>query len=477
MTLAEGPKLVANWADVPSLVRQDDGTLVAHWAEKVDSPIAHAYDVVLARSKDNGATWQRLGSPHRDGTASEHGFVSLVPDGNATLAMWLDGRATGTGGATMLRAARIGATLGEEQIIDDRVCDCCSTAAIATASGPLIVYRDRDDKELRDPWIARRDGERWTAAAVHTDGWEIAGCPVNGPAIAASGATVVVGWYTYAAQRGVVNVAFSADGGATFDRPIEVDAPRGARAPIGRVDVVLDRDQAIVSWTASEREHGQLLVRRVARDRRRGPELAITTIAAARGGGFPKLEAVGDDLVFAWTDTTANALRAERIARTAVPPVGVEPERAIAPKGSAFGVGSRAPEYSASRLDNTRASLSALRGTPVLVNGWATWCEPCRHELPALAKLQRRLGPDLRVIAVSVDRERPRDRIGELVKRLGPELETWHDPDDTASAVFGVTTLPATLLFDRHGVLAWRRDGAIMDGDTDLEAAITRVTR
>ena len=328
VTIAEGATIVASWADVPSVARQDDGTLVAHWAEKFASPAGGAYDVVLARSIDGGATWRRLGAPHRDGTEAEHGFVSLVPDGDAVLALWLDGRAMakGAAGATALRAARVGAAIGEEQLVDDRVCDCCSTSAASTAEGPAVIYRDRGADELRDPAVSRRTGGAWSAPrAVHADGWKIAGCPVNGPMLAASGREVVAAWYTSAEQRPRVRVAFSADAGATFDRPIEIDAPRGARVPIGRIDVVIDRPgEALVSWVVSEREAGRLLVRRVARDRRRGPELELAAISAAREGGFPKLERLGADVVVAWTDTRAHTIRAARLARGAVPAFPIE---------------------------------------------------------------------------------------------------------------------------------------------------------
>jgi thiol-disulfide isomerase/thioredoxin len=486
VTIAEGAGIVANWADVPSAARQDGRTLVAHWAEKSPSPDAHAYDVVLARSTDGGATWRRLGKPHRDGTTTEHGFVSLVPDGDAVLALWLDGRAMAGGaeGATALRAARVGAAIGEEQVVDDRVCDCCSTSAVQTADGPAVIYRDRSADELRDPFVARRTAGAWSAPrAVHADRWKITGCPVNGPMLAASGREVVAAWYTYADQRPGLRVAFSADAGATFDPPIELDAPRGARVPIGRVDVVLDRPgEALVSWIASEREQGKLLVRRVARDRRRGPEVEVAAIAAAREGGFPKLELLGDELVIAWTDTAARTIRAARLARRDVPAVEAAAAAATAataaapsapPPAPGLPIGGPAPDYRAVTLDGKPAALAELRGAPVLINVWATWCEPCRHELPALDAVRARFAPrGLRVIAASVDRERPRDQVAKLARRLGRGLEVWHDPDDRASAAFGVTTLPATLLFDAGGVLVWRRDGAIAAGDRALEAAI-----
>jgi hypothetical protein len=174
-TIAEGAAIVANWADVPSVAAAADGALVAHWAE---ASTDEAYDVVLARSEDGGASWRRLGVPHRDGTRTEHGFVSLVGEGAAVRAVWLDGRA----GTTALRSALVGVSIGEEEVIDARVCDCCGTAAIATEGGTLVAYRDRSGDELRDIATARRASEGWSEpSAVHGDGWKIAGCPVNGP--------------------------------------------------------------------------------------------------------------------------------------------------------------------------------------------------------------------------------------------------------------------------------------------------------
>jgi thiol-disulfide isomerase/thioredoxin len=482
MTIAEGAAIVANWADVPSVARQDDGTLVAHWAEKSAAPEGHAYDVVLARSTDGGGTWRRLGMPHRDGTSTEHGFVSLVPDGDAVLALWLDGRAmaSGAAGATALRAARVGTAIGAEQLVDERVCDCCSTSAVTTAEGPAVIYRDRGGDELRDPFLSRRPGGTWSAPrAVNADGWKIAGCPVNGPMMAASGREVVAAWYTYADQRPGVRVAFSGDAGATFDRPLEIDAPRGARVPIGRVDVVIDRPgEALVSWVAAEREDGRLLVRRVARDRRRGPELELAAVAAAREGGFPRMELLGGDVVLVWTDTRASTIRAARLARAEVPAVGADADSGPSTAAPAVPIGDRAPVYRAVSLDGKPVALAELRGAPVLLNVWATWCEPCRHELPALNALRDRFASrGLRVIAASVDRERSREQIAGLARRLGRDLEVWHDPDDRASVAFGVTTLPTTLLFDADGVLAWRRDGAVAAGDHALERAIEGVLR
>jgi thiol-disulfide isomerase/thioredoxin len=479
-TIAEGASIIANWADVPSAVAQVDGTLVAHWAEKARSPDAHAYDVVLARSVDGGTTWSRLGTPHRDGAAAEHGFVSLLADGDGVLAVWLDGRAMVNGGRgpMMLRAARVNQNIGPEQVIDDRVCDCCSTSAAMTTVGPAVVYRDRDGGELRDPWLVRRTASGWSApTAVHRDRWTIAGCPVNGPAVVARGREVVVAWYTYESQRATVRVAFSSDDGATFASPIEVDGPAGARTPIGRVDLVIERPgEVIVSWTASARDQGQLLVRRVTRDGRRGAEVVITAIAAGREAGFPKMESLGEDLVLLWTDTATRNVRAVRLPRHDVPAITRDAPVAAPQQQARFAIGTRAPDYEASLLDGSAITLAALRGHPVLLNVWATWCEPCRRELPVLSVVQaRHRDRRLRVVALSVDREASPDRVATFARRLAPGLEVWHDPRDRVSSLLGVSTMPTTMLFDADGILRWRREGSIVDGDPELERALASI--
>jgi thiol-disulfide isomerase/thioredoxin len=481
-TITQGPNVIANWADVPSIARQEDGTLVAHWAEKSALPgahgdDAHGYDVVIARSVDGGATWRRLGAPHRDGTDTEHGFVSLVADGDAVIAFWLDGRAMANGQTdeTALRSARIRDTIGEEQLIDDRVCDCCSTSATATPAGPVVTYRDRSLDELRDPWVARRPGEAWSAPRpVHADGWRIAGCPVNGPKIVAMERELALAWYTRAGERPGVRIAFSSDAGLSFDRPIEIDAASGDLAPLGHVDVVIDHPgEAIVSWVAAKKDTAHLRVRRVARDRRRGAALELATIPAARDSGLPRMVRVEHDLVFAWTDPRAATVRTSLLPLAQVPPVTTTARQAPEPARVSFPIGSRAPAYEATTLDGAGVSLAKLPKAPILVNVWATWCESCRHELPVLAALQQRYAAQgLQVATISVDRELPPNRIAEIVSGLGGELEIWHDPEDRASSVFGVTTLPTTLLFDTAGTLIWRHEGAIVAGDTAVDRAI-----
>lgn len=310
-TIAEGSDWFVNWADFPSMTVLPDRTLAAHWLVKSGEG-TYAYDVRVSQSFDGGASWTAPLIPHRDGTRTEHGFVSLFPAGDGLLGVaWLDGRETGGGGghhghggggAMTLRYAAIGrdGALRSEALLDPRVCDCCQTAAAVTSDGPVVVFRDRSPGEVRDIAIVRRRAGAWSEPrTVAEDGWKIHGCPVNGPAVAADGRRVAVAWFTLADERPHVKVAFSGDGGASFGPAVVVDDG----LPLGRVDtLVLDDGSALVSWVEQDGEANRLRIRRVRADGRPAPAVTIAPAAGVRGNAFPQMARAGDTVVIAWTD-------------------------------------------------------------------------------------------------------------------------------------------------------------------------------
>ncbi len=307
--IAEGANWFVNWADFPSMVALPDGSLAAHWLVKSGTG-TFDYDVTISRSFDGGKSWERPFVPHRDGVKAEHGFVSLfaAKDGNLA-AVWLDGREMKPGGDDhghghgnmTLRYVKIrrDGTLTDEAALDNRACECCQTSAAMTANGPVVVYRDRSEDEIRDISIARLLDGKWTLPqSVFKDKWQINGCPVNGPSVAAAGQRVAVAWYTGVDNQPRVKLAFSSDAGETFNEPIRVDDGN----PAGRVEAILLADgSALVCWLEKVPGGGEVRVRRVSPDGKTDPAISISKTETARSNGFPQMARTGKTLVFAWT--------------------------------------------------------------------------------------------------------------------------------------------------------------------------------
>src|SRR4029453_4445955 len=169
-TAASGDNWFVNWADVPSVLRLDDGSLAAHWLQKSGND-TYAYDVRLAYSKDEGRTWSASFTPHHDGSKQEHGFASLFQMPGAGLGLvWLDGRGMGAaeghdahGGSAGGMSGRFGAfeenwKRSGEQAVDVRVCECCPTTAAMTSEGPIVAFRNRTEDEIRDIYVSRLEG-------------------------------------------------------------------------------------------------------------------------------------------------------------------------------------------------------------------------------------------------------------------------------------------------------------------------------
>lgn len=330
--VASGDDWFVNWADVPSVMRLSNGTLVAHWLQKSGTG-TYAYDVRLSRSTDDGKTWSASVLPHSDGTKTEHGFASLFEmPGGAMGAVWLDGRAmhpdshnnAGAGGSMTLQFGSFDRAWKQtaETPVDTRVCECCPTTAAVTADGPIVAYRDRTVDEIRDIVVSRLEGGKWTAPVpVANDRWNITGCPVNGPMIAARNRTVAVAWFTGAGQQNRSFVAFSQDAGRTFGAPIRLDDG----GSLGRVDVeLLDDGSAIASWIEFASGSAEFRVRRVSPSGNRSAALAITPMTSDRSAGYPRLARNGNELVFAWvasTPATPPAKGNTLQVRTAVTPI------------------------------------------------------------------------------------------------------------------------------------------------------------
>ena len=327
-TVAIGDSLLVNWADTPHMRGTPDGALWMQWLQ-ADATMPMAYDTVLARSRDGGMTWTQMTRVNNDGKAAEHGFAALWPEGQDRIGIaWLDGRAKEPShdaghpyatGSMQLRTLEFNQDLerGADVELDGKTCDCCQTDAAITTKGPLVVYRDRTDDEIRDIAVVRRNAGKWgVPVSVHADGWKIAGCPVNGPAIAAIGNDAVVGWYTEAGDTPTLKLARTTDAGDAFAAPVTVDS---GKQVLGRVDVAMDSKQAWVSWLRETNGVQTLMLARYTPDLSRELQRMEVAKLAGRGHatGSPKLVVDGNAASLVWTDVIKGVahLQGARITR------------------------------------------------------------------------------------------------------------------------------------------------------------------
>ncbi|MDH3481734.1 MAG: hypothetical protein OEM50_08460 [Gammaproteobacteria bacterium] len=301
------PKMFVNWADLPSVTPLAKTRWLAHWLSK-SAEATYAYDILLAHSSDKGQSWSAPVRPHSDGTPTEHGFVSIYPRGDSAALLWLDGRkmineaADDPKSTSMtLRSAVVSPSgdVSHKQLVDEIVCDCCQTDVAVSSAGPIAVYRDRTVDEIRDVYVSRFSNGAWEPGTpIANDAWEIAGCPVNGPAIEAQGDLVTIAWFSAANGSPVVRAALSTNGGRTFKEPVEIAARRAS----GHVGIaIIDQSSAAVSWVESDnRGTNAINIRSVTTAGTVGPVQTVGRTELIRL--YPQMIRRDDMLILAWTD-------------------------------------------------------------------------------------------------------------------------------------------------------------------------------
>jgi cytochrome c biogenesis protein CcmG, thiol:disulfide interchange protein DsbE len=142
-------------------------------------------------------------------------------------------------------------------------------------------------------------------------------------------------------------------------------------------------------------------------------------------------------------------------------------------------VGTRAPNVVAHDMDGNQVELADLRGEVVLLNVWATWCPPCREEMPSMQRLHERLGPKgLHIIAVSIDAEpgrrepgvRPGGNVRAFVEGMELDFGIWLDPAGDIQRVYRTRGVPESFVIDRDGTIVRKVPGAIeWDSEPNVE--------
>jgi hypothetical protein len=313
ITVASGGNWSLSAADPPTVLRRPDGMLIANWLVSTN-PKYEGSDLYLSYSADAGRTWAKPFTPHHDGTDQQHAFPSFfeLPEKGLGV-MWLDGRdsqpteADPGGGAMALRYATYDGrwTRIAEGVVDARVCECCSTAAAVTSEGVLIAFRDRSDQEIRDIAVSRFQNGKWSdSARVHEDNWELDACPVNGPSVSAAGRDAVVAWYTVKEAKGQAFAAFSHDAGRTWGNPIRLDEG----SSLGQVGAhLLDDGSAIATWVEFVNSRREYRMRRIEPSGEKSVAATIAGAGAGRLSGVPRAARLGDELVFAWTESAQDS--------------------------------------------------------------------------------------------------------------------------------------------------------------------------
>lgn len=307
-TVATGNNWFINWADFPSLLHTGKENFTAHWLVKSNED-RYAYDVYLSHSMNNGDDWSVPKLVNQDGTPTEHGFVSLYEDQDSVGLIYLDGRKmvndfsedpNDTG--MSLRGAVINTqqNIINSSLIDGLVCECCQTDIAIGSDGPIGIYRNRTEGELRDIYITKKINDKWSAGKpIHNDNWQISGCPVNGPSIFAKEDNVTIGWFTGANNHPVIKVINSSDGGNIFNDPLLI----GSNEAIGHINLTMDKNMNTwIVWHKKIANGGAaLMLSMIERNSNKLYELTVDATGNIPRYSVPQITTHNNVIIMAWT--------------------------------------------------------------------------------------------------------------------------------------------------------------------------------
>ena len=304
--IASGSDWFVNWADFPAHSINQDLIITSHLKKSASG--TYTYDVVLNLQKLSGEKIRENFLLNTDGVKAEHGFVSIIANNKKGFFItWLDGRNTiekkldGDHKPMTIRFAEITdkGDIIKESELDASTCDCCQTSIAITNDGPIVVYRDRSEKEVRDIYSVKNINGTWEKPnVVHDDEWIIKGCPVNGPKVAVNSKNIAVAWFTVYNDHPLVNVSFSKNNGNSFGAPIKIND----HDAIGRVDIsFLNDEEVIVSYMEVDDIGTYLKIKKVSFDGKISEPITISKIDGGRNTGVPQLEIIDSEIFIVWT--------------------------------------------------------------------------------------------------------------------------------------------------------------------------------
>jgi peroxiredoxin len=139
--------------------------------------------------------------------------------------------------------------------------------------------------------------------------------------------------------------------------------------------------------------------------------------------------------------------------------------------------GKPAPDFTLKDISGRPVQLSSLKGKVVLVNFWATWCPPCREEIPSMVKMNQALqGKPFQLLAISIDEGGP-EAVAKFFQKTGMVLPALFDTDGAVSKRYGTTGVPETFVIDTKGVIMKKVVGAMDWSSPDVLAALEELSR
>jgi hypothetical protein len=294
-------------AELPEVITLPGGTFLAHWIE-TPKPDSEAEFIYISSSRD-GLKWTAPVMGHHDKSDVQHGLASIVANGDKEASLFWLQALNGPDKPTSLMRTVIGVdgTEVKEETLDADVCECCPTAAVRTARGVLVAYRDHTKDDIRDIAVTRLESGRWTSPKiVYPDKWQVDACPVNAASAAAKGDKVAISWYTASGEKPRVELATSLDSGATFSKAAVISTGQA----YGYSSVALDdAGSAFVSWLEHAADGAKVLVRHVSAEGVAGPVTQVAT-GTRKNLGYPRLVRAGNETWIAWnTDSKAQTAR------------------------------------------------------------------------------------------------------------------------------------------------------------------------
>jgi hypothetical protein len=294
-------------AELPEVIAMPGGSFLAHWIEapKTESEAEFIY---VSASRD-GIKWTTPVMAHHDKSDVEHGLASMAANGDKDASLFWLQSLNGPDKPTSLMRTIVGADGNEvkEEMLAADVCECCPTAVARTTRGLLVAYRGHTKDDIRDIAVTRLESGRWTSPKiVYPDKWQVDACPVNAASVAAKGDKVAISWYTASGDKARVELAMSADSGATFSKAAVISTGSAYGYTSIAVD---DAGGAFVSWLERAGEGAAVLARHVSADGVAGPVVRVAS-GSRKNLGYPKIVRTGSETWIAWnTDSKAQTAR------------------------------------------------------------------------------------------------------------------------------------------------------------------------